>query len=79
MSIPNLKRVTVSSETDLRNWLTKETTPEQSVMLVTHTKASPEKHLSNEEIAGAVSDHSWTAGRRYTLNGTLIGQVIHRA
>lgn len=76
MNIPNLKRVKISSEQELRIWLAKNPNQDKSVMLVTHNKTSHVKHVSREQVRDALTAHSWVEGARYTLNATLIGHVI---
>ena len=78
MGIPNLKRVKITSEQELKVWLTKQPDQEQSVMLVSYTKTSRDKHVSCEQVHEALSLYGWTSGRRYTLNRHLIGHVISR-
>ncbi len=78
MNIPNLKRVKISSEQELRVWLNKHPNQEQSVMLVTHNKKFLEKHVSREQVQGALIEHGWADGPRYTLNAHLIGHVISK-
>lgn len=78
MNIPSLKRVKISSEQDLNNWLTKHSSQEQSVMLVTHNKSSLEKHISREQVQDAIIKHGWVDGPRYTLNAHLVGHVISK-
>lgn len=79
MSIPNLKRIKVSSEQELRNWLAKHPDQEQSIMLVTCNKKSRDKHVSREQVRDALVEHGWADGPRYTLKGNLIGHVISHA
>lgn len=78
MTIPNLKRVKVSSVQELRNWLARHPDHDDSVMLVTHDKTARQKHVSRDQLHDVLAAHGWTGGRRYTLNGTLIGEVISR-
>jgi hypothetical protein len=78
MSIPNLKRVKVSSEQELKSWLSKKSNQKQSVMLVTCNKKSKDKHISHEQVDDALTAYGWIATRRYTLNGNLLGHVIHK-
>lgn len=78
MGIPNLKRVKISSEQELKVWLTKHPDQDQSVMLVTYTKTSRDKHVSHEQVHEALVEHGWTSERRYTLNPHLIGHVISK-
>ena len=77
MTIPNLKRVKIASEQELSSWLGKNPDHAGDVMVV--TQSSGEKHVSVEQVLAAIAEHGWTAGRRYTLNGNLIGQVISSA
>ena len=76
MTIPNLKRVKILDEAALRVWLTKNTDIGQSVMLVMFDNSSAEKFIEPEAVNAALRDLGWGSGRRYTLNGNLIGHVI---
>jgi len=78
MTAPSLKRVKVSSEQELRIWLIKAVNKAE-VMLVTCGKKSPDKYISSAQVRLALSDHGWTAGQSYTLNGNLVGHVAHPA
>ncbi len=78
MAIPNLKRIKVSSEQELRNWLAKQSDQEQNLMLVTYNEASRDKYVSREQVRDALIEHGWAAGTRYTLNGNLLGHVISK-
>ncbi len=79
MSIPNLKRIKVSSGQELRNWLAKQPDQQQTVMLLTCNKTSRNKYVSREEVDEALVEHGWVAGVKYTLNGNLIGHVIGKS
>ena len=76
MIIPKLKRIKVSSEQELRNWLARNSEHEQEVMIVTCNKKSREKHVSGGQLRSALGDHGWTAGTSYTLVGNLVGHVV---
>lgn len=76
MIIPKLKRIKVSSDEELRNWLTKNYEHEQEVMIVTCNKKSRDKHVSNDQVRAALSENGWTAGQSYTLDGNLVGHVV---
>ena len=78
MKKSNPKRVKISSEQELRNWLDKNPGDGQRVMLVTYNKASCEKHVSREQIRDALDVYGWDDGPRTTLNGNLIGHVISK-
>lgn len=78
MGVPNLKRVKVSSEQDLRNWLGKQPVDAQSVMLVTCCDTCSDKYLSREQVGDALDQHGWVSGFSYTLNGNLLGHVINK-
>ncbi|SMX42420.1 hypothetical protein [Actibacterium lipolyticum] len=75
MIIPKLKRVKVSSELELRNWLNKNSEQQQEVMIVTCNKKSRDKHISSDQVRDALSENGWTAGQSYTLDGNLVGHV----
>lgn len=76
MSIPNLKRVRLSTETELRAWLARNTGLTGDVMLVTSAKTSSETPLNGEVVRRAVRDAGLEAGRSCTLNGGLVGRVV---
>lgn len=77
MDIPKLKRITVTSDADLRAWLARHRTSGESVMLVTRARRGSPNHVSRAEVGAALAAQGWVAGPRYTLNGSLIGHVIH--
>ncbi|WP_439142852.1 hypothetical protein [Planktotalea sp.] len=76
MNIPKLKRATIASEDGLRVWLKNNSDLAESVMLVTHSNPRSSKHVSTEQVANALTNSRWSAGRRYTLNDNLLGHVI---
>ena len=76
MTIPNLKRVKILSEDELRVWLGKNSDIQQSVMLVMFNKASGAKHIGTDVVNAALDDLGWVSGRIYTLHGNMIGHVI---
>ena len=78
MKIPALKRIKVTSRTDLTTWLARHDDQAESVMLVTQTDPASPKHVSRETVAEALAAHGWVAGPRFTLNDTLIGHVVSR-
>ena len=78
MIIPKLKRIKVSSEQELRNWLTKNPDQMQDVMIVTCNKKSHDKHLSRDQMQDVLAQNGWLARRSYTLLGNLDGHVISR-
>ncbi|MGD1886846.1 MAG: hypothetical protein ACFB01_06945 [Cohaesibacteraceae bacterium] len=75
MIIPKLKRVKVSTEPELRNWLRKNSVLSHDVMIVTCNKKSQDKHISSEQVRFALDEAGWTAGRSYTLEGNLDGHI----
>lgn len=75
MTIPNLKRIKVSSEQEIRNWLAKNPEYKQDVMIVTCNKKSRDKFVSNEQVRNTLSEQGWSAGQSYTLKGNLVGHV----
>ena len=79
MSIPTLKRINISSEQELRIWLEKHVYQAEDVMLVTHTKEAHRKYVGVEQVHTALATYGWVAGRRYTLNGDLLGHVITKS
>ncbi len=74
--MPKLKRVKVSTEQELRNWLNKNSDQEQEVMIVTCNQKSRDKFISIDRVRDAVVQSGWNAGRSYTLDGNLVGHVI---
>lgn len=84
MKIPKLKRIKVSTDAELRNWLrknakpAKEVMPAQQVMIVTCDKTSADKYISSDQVRAAFSDYGWVAGQSYTLIGNLVGHVVSR-
>jgi hypothetical protein len=78
MSIPNLKRVRISSVQELESWLAKQSDQAQSVMVVTYSEATHDKFVSHDQVGDVLTAHGWDAGRRYTLNGNLIGHVMSK-
>ncbi|MCF2904456.1 hypothetical protein L0666_05615 [Octadecabacter sp. CECT 8868] len=76
MIIPKLKRIKVSSELELRNWLAKNSEQQQEVMIVTCNKKSHDKHISGDQVRDALSEKGWAAGQSYTLDGNLVGYVV---
>jgi hypothetical protein len=78
MTVPRLKRIKVSSERDLVNWLAKNS-EKAEVLLVTCGKKSPDKYISSELLRLRLSEHGWTAGSSFTLKGNLVGHVAKHA
>ncbi|MEO1189232.1 MAG: hypothetical protein AAFW60_09165 [Pseudomonadota bacterium] len=76
MIIPKLKRIKVSSEQELRNWLAKNSERKQEVMIVTCNAKSRDKHISSDKVRDTLGEVGWVAGRSYTLDGNLVGHVI---
>lgn len=78
MTIPNLKRIKVSSALELQTLLAKKPDHEQSLMLVTYSESSHANYVSREQVNDIVAKHAWQVGTRYTLNGNLLGHVISK-
>ncbi len=76
MAKPNLKRIKVSSEQELVNWLAQNSGGQQDVMIVTCDKKSPKKHISSAQVRAALGDTGWVVGRTQILVGNLLGHVI---
>lgn len=76
MSIPSLKRVKISCGADLRIWINKNFDHREPVMLVTHSKSSPAKHVSRTQVQELIEAKGWICGRSYTLSAHLIGHII---
>ena len=79
MKIPNLKRIKVSSETELATWLSKRPKQFESVMITTTTKPSGPNFVGRDQVEAALAAHGWIAGPCFTLNGGLIGHVISQS
>jgi len=79
MIIPKLKRIKVSSEEELRTWLTKNAACETQVMIVTCNTLSKDKHVSGDQVRNTLGELGWRAGQSYTLKGNLVGHVAGRA
>ena len=78
MSIPAMKRVTISSAQQLDDWLRMQPADASTVMLVTHNQRSSDKHVSTAEVQTAIGEYGWQAGFRYSLNPHLTGHVIRK-
>ncbi len=78
MTVPKLKHIRVSSESELRSWLSKHADQFQEALLVTCGKKSRDKHVTCDQVLDALADHEWSRGRSYTLKGNLIGHVAKR-
>ena len=78
MTVPRLKRIKISSEQGLSNWLAKNS-EKGEVLLVTCGKKSPDKSITSEQVRLALREHGWTAGFSYTLKGNLVGHVAKHA
>ena len=76
MAIPKLKRIKVSTETELRNWLGRNAGQGQEVMIVTCNRTSRHKYISSHLVREAVLESGWRPGRSYTLEGNLVGHVV---
>ena len=79
MGIPKLKRITINSEQELDVWLARNSSQEESIMVVTHTNASHRKFVSHEQVGHVLAKHGWKAGFRYTIGSDLLGHVITRS
>ena len=75
MIIPKLKRIKVSSEQELRNWLAKNSEHKQDVIIITCNSKSRDKHVSSNQVRHALSESGWAAGQSYTLDGNLVGHI----
>ncbi len=76
MQIPKLKRINICSELELDVWLERNTSQEDSVMVVTHTNTSHQKFVSREQVGQLLVKHGWKAGSRYNIGSDLLGHVI---
>lgn len=76
MKILKLKRIKISSEQELRNWLRKNAAHRQDIMIVTCNHKSADKHISRKQVWLALTENGWGLGRSYTLRGNLLGHVV---
>ena len=76
MTIPKLKRIKVSTEQELRTWLSKKGAQPNQVMIVTCNAKSKDKHISSAAVRSVMSDSGWICDRSYTLDGNLMGHVV---
>ena len=75
MTKQKLKRIKVSSESELRTWLVNNFGCAEDVMIVTCNKKSRDKYVGGDEVRRAILDCGWAAGASYTLVGNLVGRV----
>ncbi len=76
--LPNLKRITINSELELRVWLKKNPNHSESIILVTHTDESHKKYVSREQVIEVLAQHGWKTDSRFTLGSNLLGHVISK-
>jgi len=76
MSLPKLKHIKVDSEQQLDVWLAKNSSQQESVMLVAHANRTHIKFVSREQIRQTLNKHSWEAGPCHTIGSDLLGHVI---
>lgn len=72
----NFQKVEVSSSAELRSWLEKNHSQEESVWLVTFLKIVPEKYLSTSEVLDELICFGWIDGIRRKLDDTRTMQLI---
>ncbi len=72
----NFEKVTVTSESELRRWLSSNHTQEQSIWLVTHKKTEGDKYVSAQVVLDALIAFGWIDGIRRKLNATQTMQLI---
>lgn len=77
MQIPKLKRIKVSTITELETWLTKSRSQPQDVMIMTSRKLASLTYVSSADVRDTATRHGWQTGQSYTLNGGLAGHVLH--
>lgn len=78
MTLPNLKRVKVSTPQELRTWLTKTGEDCSEVLIVTCGRKSKDKHIPGADVRRTIAEHGWIAGRSYSMIGNLQGHVARR-
>lgn len=61
MEIPKLKRINIHSEKELDVWLTRHSSQEERVMVVTRTNAAHRKFVSREQIGQVLAKYGWKA------------------
>lgn len=74
--IENLDRVTVSSVSDLHNWLLENHAREQSIWLVTYKKVVSSKYVSREEVLDELIAFGWIDGIRQAVDDVTTMQLI---
>jgi uncharacterized protein YdeI (YjbR/CyaY-like superfamily) len=72
----NFKKIEVSSQTELKDWLNKNHTQKESVWLVTYKKNIPEKYLSTSNILDELLCYGWIDGIRRKLDDNRTMQLI---
>lgn len=72
----NFQKVEVSSSAELRSWLEKNYSQEESVWLVTFLKIVPEKYLSTSEVLDELICFGWIDGIRRKLDERRTMQLI---
>jgi uncharacterized protein YdeI (YjbR/CyaY-like superfamily) len=70
------KKIEVSSQTELKDWLNKNHTQKESVWLVTYKKNIPEKYLSTSNILDELLCYGWIDGIRRKLDDNRTMQLI---
>ena len=67
----NFKKVTVASQKELRDWLTKNRQQEESVWLVTFKKIEKDRYVSTSQVLNELISFGWIDGIRATFYVTM--------
>lgn len=72
----NFEKVEVASQEELRMWLEKNHSQEESVWFVTYKKEVPDKYISTSEVLDELLCFGWIDGIRRKLDDTRTMQLI---
>ncbi len=78
MILPKLKRIKVSSESELRHWLARHSGQARDVVIVTCNKTSRDKFVASAQVRDVLEEFGWKARRSHTLRGNLVGHIVTR-
>ena len=71
-----LPKIEIDSPDALWDWLADHHKSDDSYLLVTYKKSSPERYVSRDEVLDALLAFGWIDGRRYALDETRTMQLI---
>ena len=72
----NFRKVEISSQDQLRNWLLKHHTQDESVWLVTYKKGNDGKYVSTDQVLDELLCFGWIDGIRRKLDNEQTMQLI---